>query len=104
MPAARQAAQRTAVYPCDVEGYPLDAALGEALKDATLAQAAFWIETGDVSGAASGMAHLSIGSLGLGGLKTSGDTPRAKNISRHAPEAIAILDAAGLHGAAVGRR
>jgi hypothetical protein len=95
---------RNAVYECDEEGYPVELGILEALRDATIAQAAFWLETGDTSGAAAGMGHLSIGSLGLGGVKSAGDTPRSKQISRHAPEAIEILDLAGLHGSAVGRR
>ncbi|HEX9228364.1 MAG TPA: hypothetical protein VF885_17320 [Arthrobacter sp.] len=93
-----------AVYPVDEDGYPEELDTLETLKDATLAQAAYWLETGDVSGAAAGAQSMGIGSVSIGGLKSAGDTARSKDSSRDAPEAVKLLRLAGLYTATVGRR
>lgn len=93
-----------AIYEADDDGYPVDLDILETLRDATLAQAAYWLETGDVSGAMAGNQSMGIGSVSIGGLKSAGDTPRSKNQSRHAPEAVTLLTVAGLYTAAIGRR
>lgn len=93
-----------AVYETDDDGYPVDLDILEALRDATIAQAAYWIETGDTSGAMAGNQSMGIGSVNIGGIKSVGDTPHSKNASRHAPEAVNILKLAGLYTATTGRR
>lgn len=95
---------RNAVYEADDDGYPVDLDILEALRDATLAQVAYWEETGDVSGAMSGAQSMGIGSVNIGGIKSAGDTPQSKNESRHAPEAVNLLRQAGLYSAITGRR
>jgi hypothetical protein len=93
-----------AVYETDEDGYPADLEVLETIRDATLAQAAYWVETGDVSGAMAGAQSMGIGSVSIGGIKSAGDNPRAKNESRHAPEAVNLLRQAGLYTATTGRR
>jgi hypothetical protein len=95
---------RNAVYETDDDGLPVDLETLETLRDATLAQAAYWVETGDVSGAMAGAQSMGIGSVSVGGIKSTGDTPRSKNESRHAPEAVELLTQAGLYTATIGRR
>jgi hypothetical protein len=94
---------RNAVYVVDEDGMPESLDTLETLRDATLAQAAYWLETGDVSGAMSGAQSMGIGSVSIGGIKAAGDTPRSKNESRHAPEAVNLLRQAGLYTATIGR-
>lgn len=93
-----------AVYETDDDGYPTDLDVLETLRDATLAQAAYWLETGDTSGAMAGNQSMGIGSVNIGGIKSTGDTPQSKNASRHAPEAVEILKLSGLYTAVTGRR
>lgn len=94
-----------AVYETDEDGYPVDLDVLETLRDATLAQAAYWVETGDVSGAMAGAQSMGIGSVSIGGIKSAGDNPRSKNESRHAPEAVNLLRMAGLYtSTSTGRR
>lgn len=95
---------RNAVYETDEDGGPVDLDIIETLRDATLAQVAYWEETGDVSGAMAGAQSMGIGSVSIGGIKTAGDNAHAKNESRHAPEAVNLLRQAGLLTAIVGRR
>lgn len=93
-----------AVYEVDEAGYPVDLDLAETFRDAALAQAAYWLETGDVSGALAGSQSMGIGSVSIGGTKNTGDNATSKNRSRHAPEAVNLLTQAGLYTAVVGRR
>ena len=80
----------------DDEGYPTDLEVTEALRDATCAQASWFDETGDVSGAAGRFNSLSLGSFsGSGGGTGSGANTSAAE-SRLAPEAVQILQTAGL--------
>ena len=66
------------------------------LKRATCAQAAWFEETGDPSGARSILGGASIGSVSLGATGTSTRSNIDANAARYAREAIAILRVAGL--------
>lgn len=90
----------TARYVIDDDGMPADDEVIEAFREAVCAQVAYFLETGDVSGAAAGSPAVSIGSLSLGGKAISGGEQRA---SRYSPEAVEILSTAGLMPASVGR-
>lgn len=86
----------TARYDTDDEGYPTDLDVTDALRDATCAQASWFDETGDTSGAAARFNSLSLGSFsGSGGGTGSGANTTAAE-SRIAPEALQILATAGL--------
>src|SRR5690625_2474644 len=87
----------TAVYQVDGDGKPTDPAVTAALRDATCAQAAWFDETGDTgSGAASIYSTMSLGSarLSVGGGGSATNTTVAE--SRYSPEAVQILQNAGL--------
>ena len=72
---------RRAVYDVDTDGLPTDADVIVAVRDATCAQACWWLETGDEAGVASGL-----DSLGAG----SGPYINGK-LSRLAPDAVEVL-------------
>ena len=71
----------SATYDVDTDGDPTDAAIITALRDATCAQAAWWIETGDEQGAAAAMHSAGSG----GGPYWGGSIPRS------APKALDVL-------------
>jgi hypothetical protein len=85
----------TAVYDTDDDGLPTDADVAAALRDATCAQALWWLETGDESGAQATYQSVSIGSVSLTRGYTSGAsaTGPAQTVS---PRAVGILQRAGL--------
>lgn len=91
---------RTAVYETDDEGLPTDIDVQDAMRDAVCAQVAYFLETGDASGAAAAAPASSIGSLSLGGKAQAG---RDLQESRYSPEAIEILSVAGLTSGVVRR-
>lgn len=77
----------------DAEGRPVEAAVTDAIKDATKAQLAFWAETGDESGAGAQNGGGSILSVSLpGGAGTT--SIAAKREARVAPAVSEILRAA----------
>lgn len=85
----------TAFYSVDADGEPTDADVIAAVKKATCAQVAWWVETGDESGAGGTFQSVSIGGVSL----TRGYTSKgsaAGHRTRIAPEAWAILSDAGL--------
>jgi hypothetical protein len=93
---------RRDVYDVDEDGYPTDATIADAFKEATCAQMAWWDDTDDVSGAGSQEGTVSIGSISLGASgRTAGNGAPAAAASRIAPEAIAILRIAGMASATV---
>lgn len=69
------------VYAVDDDGLPTDDRVVAALRDATCAQAAWWIETGDEAGTASVVQSASSG----GGPSSSGPMPR------WAPDAVDVI-------------
>ncbi len=92
----------TSRYACDATGMPTEPYVIEAFKDATCAQAAWYLETadGDPTGAAGQYDSVGIGSVSMS--KRSGDdTTASPATSRDSPEAIQILTNAGLLRAAL---
>lgn len=75
------------------EPMPIDRQVRNALRDATCAQAAWFIETGDTSGAASTFVNLSLGSFSS---STGGSQGKATGDTRVSVEALDILAQAGL--------
>ena len=87
---------RTAVYATDEDGYPTDARVGDALRDATCAFVAYWDETDDPTGAGAIAGPVKIGSVSLGGTSTGGASSRTPADTRRSDEALTILRNAGL--------
>lgn len=82
-------ALKTARFDVDADGRPTDAAVAEAIRDATIAQLAFWAETGDTTGAGAQSGGGSILSVSLpGGGATDA---RAKQDALNAPNVDTIL-------------
>lgn len=96
---------RHSVYEVDEDGYPTNADIADAFKEATCAQAAWWDETGDATGAQSQEGTMSIGSVSIGarGRSTGGGSADAAD-SRIAPEAVEILANAGLLNRTIAHR
>lgn len=93
---------RNSVYDVDEDGYATDEDITTAFTDATCAQAAWFEDTEDVSGAGSQEGTVSIGSVSIGARgRTSGNGAPSAQASRIAPEAIDILRTAGLFASAV---
>lgn len=76
-----------AVYDVDGDGMPTNPVVAEAMSDAVCAQAEWFEETGDDTGAAEQFAGGSLGSLSLS---------RPPGVSRYAPDTVAILRRVGL--------
>lgn len=87
---------KTARYATDVDGYPTDPTIIEAFKDAACAQALYFLETGDITGAAARFNSLSLGSFSASGGGTGSATNTSAAEDQYAPEAIRILANAGL--------
>ncbi len=88
---------RNAVYAVDEDGYPTDADVSDAFRDATCAQAAYWIVTEDPTGAVSQEGTFTIGSVSIGARgRTSGNGAPDEQQARIAPEAVEVLRNAGL--------
>jgi hypothetical protein len=85
-----------AVYNVDDDGAPTDAAVIAALRDATIEQALYMVESGDTTGAADGMQSMSIGRVSW--TRASGASASRKRLCSAASE---ILHAAGLVPVAV---
>lgn len=84
-------------YDVDEDGYPTDLDVTEALREATCAQAVWFDETGDPSGAEGRWQSLSLGTAAL--TKTgAGTSAGAVSVAetRISPEATTILATAGL--------
>ncbi|MEV8029265.1 hypothetical protein [Cellulosimicrobium funkei] len=86
----------TTVYDVDEDGYPTDLDVADAFRDATCAQAAWFDETGDTSGAAGRFNSLSLGSFSASGGGTGSGSNTSAAESRLSPEAVQILQNAGL--------
>lgn len=85
----------TALYDTDDQDLPTDVAAAAALRDATCAQVAWWLQTGDESGAQAQYQSVQIGSVSLTRGYTSGAsaTGTSQVISE---EAVRVLHQAGL--------
>lgn len=85
-----------AVYPVtDVDGLPILTAHVHALRDAVCAQAAWFDETGDSTGAGEQYQSTSIGALSFTRGYTGGGSAAGAS-QRYAPDTILILRTAGL--------
>lgn len=83
----------TAVYDVDDNGLPTDADERDAIRDATCAQALYWLQTGGEGGAADQWASVGIGSVNLSRGNAGGATSPAQTL---APQAETELRVAGL--------
>ncbi len=96
---------RHSVFDADVDGYPTDVNVSDVFRDATCAQAAYWSETEDPTGAVSQEGTFSIGSVSIGARgRTSGNGAPDESQARIAPEAVEILTTAGLISAITAQR
>jgi hypothetical protein len=84
-------ATRTAVYDTDTSGFPTDAAVLAAFRDATCAQVEWWAETGDSLGVNGQWGDVKIGSVTLGGGASTSGTG-----GQLTANASTILELAGL--------
>ncbi len=91
---------KTACYATDEEGYPTDPFIKAAFNDAACAQAKWFIDTGDVSGASGRFNSLSLGSFSASGGGVGSANNQSAELDRYAPEAVLILFNAGLIGKA----
>ena len=87
---AIRSALLTATFDVDAEGRPTDTSVEAAIRDATIAQLAFWVETGDSTGAGVQNGGGSILSVTLPGGSGTTDA-RTKQESREAPAVTEIL-------------
>lgn len=85
---------RTAVYDVDATGAPTSPTVAEALSEATCAQAAWWLETQDESGARAQYQSVGIGSVNL--TRASGGVDQGDGTT--SPAAVEVLTLAGLIG------
>jgi hypothetical protein len=88
-------ATKTAIYDTDADGYPADATIRQAFRDATCAQAEWWLTGGsDEQGAGNQYQTVSIGSMTF----ARGQANSAQSIppERLAPKAATELDNAGI--------
>lgn len=93
-------ATMTAQYAIDGDGLPTDSAVTIALRDATCEQVAAWVKDGveDGTGAAPVYTNVSIGSVSLGGRSPGSGTAGGASARNLAPQAVLILQQAGLTG------
>jgi hypothetical protein len=93
------AALISAVYDVDDEGLPTEAAHVTALREATIEQAAYYLDTGDTTGTGGMAAYgdVQIGSVRLG-RSQSGGTGGGSAARPLAPQAASVLQLAGLTG------
>ena len=85
-----RAALKTARFEVDSEMSPTDPAVADAIRQATLAQLAFWADTGDSTGAGAQLGGGSILSVSLPGGSGAVDA-RTKQEAREAPAVDDIL-------------
>jgi hypothetical protein len=82
-------------YEVDTDGYPSNALVVEAFRDAVVAQVEWWGELGDSTGAAGvGWGSVEIGSVKLGRSVTavSGDASPARQVAPEAWDALRSSD------------
>ena len=86
---------KTSVYPVDDDGLPTEAPHIIAMRDACCALVEWWAENGD-DGLGSGSEYTSVSAGNIALSKGSGSG--GDDDPRRAPEAVEILDGAGLLG------
>ncbi|WP_051702043.1 hypothetical protein [Mycetocola saprophilus] len=84
------------VYPVDADGNATDPEHIQALMEATCAQAAFFEDTGDISGSLAVLGGASIGTVKLGTPTTAAGGKGSAVDLRYSSEVADILAAAGL--------
>jgi hypothetical protein len=84
----------SSVYDVDDDGLPTDAEVIAAMRDATCAQALWFMETGDETGAAGQYQTVSIGSVNLG--RGNSGMSQSRGGQDLAPQADTHLRLAGL--------
>lgn len=87
---------RTASYTITEQGLPVHPLIIEAFKDAACAQALWFVETGDPSGAAGRFNSIALGSFSASGGTAGSVNNQTAAAQRFAPEAVQILANAGL--------
>ena len=88
---------KTSIYPVDDTGAPTEEAHIVALRDACCATVEWWQANGD-DGLGAGSEYASVTAGGISLSKGSGAGPSGSTDPRRAPEAVEILDGAGLLG------
>lgn len=89
---------KTSIYPVDDNGLPTETAHIAAMRDACCALVEWWAENGDDGlGAGSEYTSVSAGNIALSKGSSAGG-PGGADDPRRAPEAVEILDGAGLLG------
>ncbi|MEU4332333.1 hypothetical protein [Nonomuraea dietziae] len=90
---------KTSVYDVDDNGMPTDADHIVAMRDACCALVEWWAENGDDGlGAGSEYTSVSAGNIALSKGSRQGGSSGQTTDPRRAPEAVEILDGAGLLG------
>ena len=87
---------KTAIYTTNSQGLPTDPVIAAAFKDAACAQATYFIDTGDITGAAGRFNSLSLGSFSVSGGGVGSRNNESAAVQRFAPQAVQILANAGL--------
>ena len=88
---------KTSIYPVDDNGAPTEEAHITALRDACCALVEWWDANGD-DGLAAGTEYTSVTAGNISLSKGGGGSASAPADPRRAPEAVEILDGAGLLG------
>lgn len=94
-------ATRFSVFDADDDGYPTDADISDAFKEATCAIVEYWEETDDPTGAEALAGAVKIGSVSLGTSTQTRERPADALADRIGTRAHDILSNAGLITAAV---
>ena len=87
---------KTAVYTTNAQGLPTDPVIAAAFKDAACAQAKYFLDTGDITGAAGRFNTISLGSFSVSGGTAGSVNNQTAAVQRFAPQATQILANAGL--------
>lgn len=92
---------RLSRFDADEDGYPTDAAISDAFKEATCAIVEYWEETDDPTGADALAGAVKIGSVSLGTSTQTRERPADAKTDRIGTRARDILTNAGLITATV---
>ncbi|MFI6814431.1 hypothetical protein ACIBG7_18615 [Nonomuraea sp. NPDC050328] len=88
---------KTAIYPIDDNGLPTEQSHITAMRDACCALVEWWEENGD-DGLGAGDEYTSVAAGSISFTKGAGGSDLTRGDPRRAPEAVEILDGAGLQG------
>lgn len=87
----------SSLYDVDADDMPTDPRHVAAVRDAVCEQVHWWTQTGDPYGARAAFGSVHIGSISLSG-PSAGSRQAQQGATRISPQAIAILENAGLLG------